>query len=169
MLHVVKSKLWHKDIHYVLLGATNENTRRPFWVLIEMLKNGYKVQPVKPGLQMIGDTVVMPNLQSCFPEIDVVIISFATKADMNQNGLEMLKDMMNTGLHKVIFDMGSLNLKMFNFLCEHAFDFEMADLVHSARRADFLVERDNCFDAIPDVSVDFADEDLIVFDDRENQ
>ena len=144
----MNAKLLDKDLSYALLGVTADNTQHSFWVLMEMLRQGYTVKPVAANITNIAEVLVYPDIKSCMPDVDVILFCFSDASQLYSYGYKTLIEIHGLGIYQVIFDLNSINLSMRNFALSHAFDFAVTDIFQSFRQGRLISEEDSFIAAL---------------------
>jgi len=79
-----------KNLNYAIIGATNNQEKYGYKVLMDLHQAGYKVIPVNPKGGEIAGLKVFPNLSSITEKVDVVI--FVVPPAVTAEVLPQVKD-----------------------------------------------------------------------------
>ena len=106
-----------KNLNYVIIGATNNQEKYGYKVLMDLLQAGYKVIPVNPKGGEIGGLKVFPNLASISEKVDVVIFVVPPAVTV-----EVLPQVKAKGISRVWLQPGSESEQAIKYCQENDLD-----------------------------------------------
>ncbi len=97
-----KAKFINQDFIYVIIGATQNQEKYGYKVLIDLKNKGYIVIPVNPNYDEIAGLKCYPDLISLDERPDVVVLVVGEK-----NAEKIVQDCVDLNLNRIWFQPGS--------------------------------------------------------------
>ncbi|MCX6744941.1 MAG: CoA-binding protein [Candidatus Parcubacteria bacterium] len=92
----------NRDFIYAIVGATNNQEKYGYKVLVDLKQKGYKVVPINPKYQEVAGLICYPALVSLDERPDVVVLVLG-----EANALKIVQNCIDSALNKLWFQPGS--------------------------------------------------------------